>query len=209
MGLAYIKNIQGEVICTEDDALNQSNYRNVNNIDYKDYNCGGWALNTFEWLVPFLSCGNIDDFSYYAETHDSEWIDNLHDFFRDEENCESSKNEVNDEIEKHNGNIEEQYYAHWDNETIINLSIQHLLSAFKDLRLINSLDELEDNEYGIVFGTNYDDFHFARILDGVITAKCGGCEIEEYYNIESAMINYPYGRTYFARKIQAGMDNNY
>lgn len=209
MGLAYIKNMQGEIICTEDDALNRRGYRDVNNTDYENYNCGGWALNIFEWLVPFLSCGNVDDFSYYADVHDDGWNDILHDFFRDEENCESSKSEINSEIKEHNGDIEEQYYAHWNDETIISLSVQHLLSAFKDMRLIGSLDELEDDEYGIVFGTSYDDFHFARVLDGVITAKCGGLEIKEYASIDSAMRDYPYGTTYFARKIQVGMDNNY
>lgn len=209
MGLAYIKNMQGEVICTEDDALNKSGYRNFNNTHSKEYNCGGWALNIFEWLVPFLSCGNVDDFSDLASTCNEEQMNNLYDFFYDEENCESSRNEINSEIERYNGCVEEQYYAHWDHETIIDLSVQHLLSAFKDMRLVNSFDELKDDEYGIIFATNYEDFHFARILNGVITAKCGGLPVEKYHSIDSAMRNYPYGRTYFARKIQAGMDNNY
>lgn len=209
MGLAYIKNMQGEVICTEDDALNKGGYRNVNNTDYGEYNCGGWALNIFEWLIPFLSCGNVDDFSDFASIRSEEQMDNLYDFFYDEENCESSKNEINGEIKKYNGDIEEQYYAHWDHETIIKLSIQHLLSAFKDMRLVSSFDELEDDEYGIVFATNYEDFHFVRFLDGMITAKCGGLPVKKYHSIDSAMRDYPYGRTYFARKIQAGMDNNY
>lgn len=54
MGLAYIENLNGDVISYMDDPLNKTNYRNTNNTYNEDFNCGGWALNTFNWLCLSL-----------------------------------------------------------------------------------------------------------------------------------------------------------
>lgn len=60
MGLAYIENLNGDVISYMDDPLNKTNYRNTNNTYNEDFNCGGWALNTFNWLCPLrYSCFNV------------------------------------------------------------------------------------------------------------------------------------------------------
>ena len=36
-----------------EDYLNRNNYRNSENTDKCDYNCGGFALNTFNWYKPY------------------------------------------------------------------------------------------------------------------------------------------------------------
>ena len=36
----------------EYDYLNSNNYRNINNTSITLYNCGGYALNTFNWYCP-------------------------------------------------------------------------------------------------------------------------------------------------------------
>lgn len=42
MGLAYIENLNGDVISYMNDPLNKTNYRNTNNTYNEDFNCGGW-----------------------------------------------------------------------------------------------------------------------------------------------------------------------
>lgn len=49
-------------IDTEYDYLNSQGLRNVDNTDVDDYNCGGYALNTFSWYMP-----------YEGETEDQEF----------------------------------------------------------------------------------------------------------------------------------------
>lgn len=36
-----------------EDYLNNNGVRNIDNTEYKDYNCGGYALKTFSWYHPY------------------------------------------------------------------------------------------------------------------------------------------------------------
>ena len=49
-----IDNIDEDIdIKNGEDYLNRNNYRNSENTDKCDYNCGGFALNTFNWYKPY------------------------------------------------------------------------------------------------------------------------------------------------------------
>ena len=39
-----------------EDKLNRNENRNKENTALREYNCGGWALNTFSWYRPTLDC---------------------------------------------------------------------------------------------------------------------------------------------------------
>lgn len=220
MGLAYIENLNGNVISYMDDPLNKTNYRNTNNTYNEDFNCGGWALNTFNWLCPFvthaLMCG-LADLEDEADDCDDECDDdevlamNENRFFTDVNDYEKRLNNYLNECHEYGGDDGIFYDTQWDNTIVAMLSKMHLLAAFPDMREVNSFDELNDDEYGIAFATRDDDFHFIRYFDGVITGKCGGLGIHEYDSIEDGLdcLGYTQNKTYFARKIQEGMSNEW
>lgn len=220
MGLAYIENLNGDVISYMDDPLNKTNYRNTNNTYNEDFNCGGWALNTFNWLCPFVThasmCG-LADLEDEADDCDDECDDdevlamNENRFFTDVNDYEKRLNNYLNECHEYGGNDGIFYGTQWDNTIVAMLSKMHLLAAFPDMREVNSFDELNDDEYGIAFATRDDDFHFIRYFDGVITGKCGGLGIHEYDSIEDGLdcLGYTQNKTYFARKIQEGMSNEW
>lgn len=220
MGLAYIENLNGNVISYMDDPLNKTNYRNTNNTYNEDFNCGGWALNTFNWLCPFVThasmCG-LADLEDEADDCDDECDDdevlamNENRFFTDVNDYEKRLNNYLNECHEYGGDDGIFYGTQWDNTIVAMLSKMHLLAAFPDMREVNSFDELNDDEYGIAFATRDDDFHFIRYFDGVITGKCGGLGIHEYDSIEDGLdcLGYTQNKTYFARKIQEGMSNEW
>lgn len=220
MGLAYIENLNGDVISYMDDPLNKTNYRNTNNTYNEDFNCGGWALNTFNWLCPFVThasmCG-LADLEHEADDCDDECDDdevlamNENRFFTDVNDYEKRLNNYLNECHEYGGDDGIFYGTQWDNTIVAMLSKMHLLVAFPDMREVNSFDELNDDEYGIAFATRDDDFHFIRYFDGVITGKCGGLGIHEYDSIENGLdcLGYTQNKTYFARKIQEGMSNEW
>lgn len=220
MGLAYIENLNGDVISYMDDPLNKTNYRNTNNTYNEDFNCGGWALNTFNWLCPFVThasmCG-LADLEDEADDCDDECDDdevlamNENRFFTDVNDYEKRLNNYLNECHEYGGDDGIFYGTQWDNTIVAMLSKMHLLAAFPDMREVNSFDELNDDEYGIAFATRDDDFHFIRYFDGVITGKCGGLGIHEYDSIEDGLdcLGYTQNKTYFARKIQEGMFNEW
>ena len=192
MGLAYIENLNGDVISYMDDPLNKTNYRNTNNTYNEDFNCGGWALNTFNWLCPFVThasmCG-LADLEDETDDCDDECDDdevlamNENRFFTDVNDYEKRLNNYLNECHEYGGDDGIFYDTQWDNTIVAMLSKMHLLAAFPDMREVNSFDELNDDEYGIAFATRDDDFHFIRYFDGVITGKCGGLGIHEYDSI--------------------------
>lgn len=203
-----------------DDPLNKTNYRNTNNTYNEDFNCGGWALNTFNWLCPFVThasmCG-LADLEDEADDCDDECDDdevlamNENRFFTDVNDYEKRLNNYLNECHEYGGDDGIFYGTQWDNTIVAMLSKMHLLAAFPDMREVNSFDELNDDEYGIAFATRDDDFHFIRYFDGVITGKCGGLGIHEYDSIENGLdcLGYTQNKTYFARKIQEGMSNEW
>lgn len=220
MGLAYIENLNGDVISYMNDPLNKTNCRNTNNTYNEDFNCGGWALNTFNWLCPFVThasmCG-LADLEDEADDCDDECDDdevlamNENRFFTDVNDYEKRLNNYLNECHEYGGDDGIFYGTQWDNTIVAMLSKMHLLAAFSDMREVSSFDELNDDEYGIAFATRDDDFHFIRYFDGVITGKCGGLGIHEYDSIEEGLdyLGYTQNKTYFARKIQEGMSNEW
>lgn len=92
------------------DNYNVLKKRNIRNTDKFDYNCGGYALESFSWYLP-----RHDD----IPTHRADGITL--------ESC-----------------------------------IEAMLEDFPNLRVIQSLNELKDNEYAIAFRMSDYDFHYVK-----------------------------------------------
>lgn len=56
-------------------------------------------------------------------------------------------------------------------------AVQYMLNDFPDLRVVQTFDELQSDEYGICYRIGHQDFHFIKRGDnGVFYSKQGGCE---------------------------------
>ena len=63
----------------KDDPFNKNNNRNVRNTPKRNYNCGGYALETFSWYCPH---GEEDDtffgYDYGFDTQEEAWIKTMY-----------------------------------------------------------------------------------------------------------------------------------
>lgn len=115
-----------------EDELNLNGERNIQNTSKIDYNCGGYALETFNWYMPY----------------EKELRYKLYGV-----NC-----------------------GEYTLEQTLQIAIDFMLKDFNgSLRLIDSVEELKDNEYAIAFKIGNHDFHYAkRSKSGNWFHKMGG-----------------------------------
>ena len=144
------------------------------------FNCMGYAFGCFAWMLP------------------------LDAFFED-------GSEVAIEYSRNNGGmtdatidasiidaVDSAYYA---NDYLMEVFVERILKDFSDVRVIGDFDELDSDEYGIVFACGDDDFHFGRYDDGTYTHKRGSYEIEIARNEDEIFGSRYYSdRVYFAKK---------
>lgn len=101
------------------DLYNRNGLRNVRNTIRRTYNCGGYALGTFSWYLPYES----DQYGFV-------WGVNL----------STTRMDI-----------------------ITNECIKFMLEDFADLRLIDSVADLQKGEYAIAFRLSSDgDFHYIK-----------------------------------------------
>ena len=121
-------------------------------LDRYDYNCGGFALGTFDWYVP----------SSYEEDYDNETIEQI---------------EVTDIRQEYYNSRLDHYDAC---DEIANYFIKNMCNDLIGVREIEAESELKENEYLVAFKAAIDDFHYARRLsNGRWFHKMGSCEITE------------------------------
>ena len=66
--------------------------------------------------------------------------------------------------------VDSAYYA---NDYLMEVFVYRILKDFSDVRVINDFDDLDSDEYGIVFACGDDDFHFGRYDEGIYSHKQG------------------------------------
>lgn len=151
------------------------------------FNCMGYAFGCFAWMLP------------------------LDAFFED-----GSKVAI--EYSRNNGGmtdatidasiidaVDSAYYA---NDYLMEVFVERILKDFSDVRVVDDFDELDSDEYGIVFACGDDDFHFGRYDDGIYTHKMGSYEVEIARNEDEIFGSRYYSdRVYFAKKKDCMYDN--
>lgn len=144
------------------------------------FNCMGYAFGCFAWMMP------------------------LDAFFED-------GSEVAIEYSRNNGGmtdatidasiidaVDSAYYA---NDYLMEVFVDRILKDFSDVRVINDFDELDSDEYGVVFACGDDDFHFGRYDEGIYSHKQGCYEVEIARNEDEIFGDRYYSdRIYFAKK---------
>lgn len=161
----------------EFDIFNSRNTHNNDEEDVWSYNCMGYAFRSYGWLLPFDGDYDIID----------DILEELN-----MKNAELTDDEKEDLIQDLYNNI-------YDNSFLIQLAITRMLKFFPELRPIDSFEELKENEYGIVYATCSEDFHFGVYEDGVYSHKMGGLPIQTVENEDEIFYGrYDSKRYYFA-----------
>lgn len=140
-----------------------------------DFNCMGYAFGCLTWLMP------IDPYFEDVEKvlSEMEW-----------------KSEKNRKC-AYQAFLESDY----NNFFLREICIKRILKRFSNVRLIKNFSELRKNEYGIVFATGENDFHFGRYEHKEYSHKLGECCIE-FVEKEDDIFGKEYDspRHYFAVK---------
>lgn len=154
--------------------------------NYECFNCMGYAFGCFAWMLP------------------------LDAFFED-------GSEVAIEYSRNNGGmtdatidasiidaVDSAYYA---NDYLMEVFVERILKDFSDVRVIGDFDELDSDEYGIVFACGDDDFHFGRYDEGIYSHKQGCYQVEIAGNEDEIFGDRYYSdRIYFAKKKDSTYD---
>lgn len=143
------------------DYFNEKRARNEENTNIKDYNCGGYALGTFNWYLPYEK---DESFEYKSNL---DFMDGLR---NDGYSVEEATVIV---LDKNIGQMLEQFGSDLreiSEEEIYNLDDDEELVVY---RLSVMYDEEHDDVYDM-------DFHFMKHYDGNWTHKIGGNEIQFY-----------------------------
>jgi len=202
-----VKDSKGGYFNDHENPLNIGNVRKTSRMRRDLYNCGGYALNTLNWFLPYAPdfvspCvfHNISDDEYYANGYD--YDDDNDDVERDI-NYSTFQDEVEEIIVDNDLDydleevINEIYYRNdFSHEISLLLAEKRILKMFPNIRKINSFEELKENEYGIAYAGGPRDFHFARYDNGTISHKPGGSYIRKEKCLEDA-----FSRRYDSRKI--------
>lgn len=220
-----ILNCYGECLSLSDDPLNYKRKRNSETELIGAYNCGGYALETYNWFLPFF-CRIYDGYVWKiicAEKHweyDEDRLENgntegeiiYQDYLEEviellvEEILDNNKdyNDVEDEDDAERIAYDIYYSGDYSAPAAISLTIKLILSAFPDLRLISNFSEVKENEIGIAYAAGDGDFHFIKYENGKLTHKMGCNQIEEIEDLYECFYNAGYGSEvfFFAKKKQ-------
>ena len=146
----------------------------------ESFNCMGYAFGCYAWMLP------------------------LDAFFEDGSNVaiEYSRNNggISDAMidESIIDAVDSAYYA---NDYLMEVFVDRILKDFSDVRVINDFDELDSDEYGVVFACGDDDFHFGRYDEGIYSHKQGSYQVEIVENEDEIFGDRYYSdRIYFAKK---------
>lgn len=150
------------------------------------FNCMGYAFGCYAWMMP------LD--AYFEDGSDiaTEYSRN---------NGGMTDAMIDESI------IDAVLSAYYANDYLMEVFVDRILKDFSDVRVINDFDDLDTDEYGIVFACGDNDFHFGRYDEGIYSHKQGGYEVEIARNEDEIFGDRYYSdRIYFAKKKDSTYD---
>ena len=150
------------------------------------FNCMGYAFGCYAWMMPLDAY--FEDGSDIAIEY-SRNNGGISDVMIDESIIDA---------------VDSAYYA---NDYLMEVFVDRILKDFSDVRVINDFDELDSDEYGVVFACGDDDFHFGRYDEGIYSHKQGCYEVEIAGSEDEIFGDRYYSdRIYFAKKKDSTYD---
>ncbi len=150
--------------CYMDCFLNLAGERNSFNVDRLNYNCGGLALGTYNWYVPY----DRDIYDHYGEL----------------------------------------MYDIDDIDAAVDYCVDHMLTQFPDGRVVNSVEELEPDEVGVIFRLGDEDFHFILYKEGTYYSKVGSWNTREVAEEEVYDEEWSEFYTYYSKIVILAMPDH-
>ena len=154
--------------------------------NHECFNCMGYAFGCYAWMMP------LD--AYFEDGSDiaTEYSRN---------NGGMTDAMIDESI------IDAVLSAYYANDYLMEVFVDRILKDFSDVRVINDFNELDSDEYGVVFACGDDDFHFGRYDEGIYSHKQGGYEVEIARNEDEIFGDRYYSdRIYFAKKKDSTYD---
>ena len=127
------------------DPFNRNGKRNRSNTDTDDYNCGGFALGTYSWYVPYRSDEQANIYDRWANIQ--MWLDA----------AEDADNTADSLIAR--------AAVHTCVVSLHNLFVKRILEDFPSVRRVQTFEEIKPDERIILFRIGADDFHFIVSFD--------------------------------------------
>lgn len=231
---AYNGTIVTEV--EQEDPYNSVRVRNADNVNQFAFNCGGYALETFNWFLPIMNessiAENAEEKWLISNGFDSYWAfqemdtpnqDELDDYVQTKvSDGETDILDLLSEIELPEGiSIEDAteealqlYNDHnYNTPVAVRIAALNMLKVFSDMREINGWEELNPDEYGIAYRGSDHDFHFVKYdqLKDQFSHKMGYYEVENLPTMEAGFDPEGYNSEtiYFAKKRAVQCDSKY
>lgn len=127
------------------DPFNRNGKRNRSNTDTDDYNCGGFALGTYSWYLPYRLDEQMDIYDRWADIQ--MWLDDV----EDADNTADS--------------LIARAAVHTCVVSLLNLFVKRILEDFPSVRRVQTSEEIKPDERIILFRIGADDFHFIVSFD--------------------------------------------
>ena len=148
-----------------EDAFNQFGTRSRQNVEGWQFNCGGYALSTYNWLCPY-------------------------------------------DTEEDSDRLFDDWYSDMSSNEKLEETVDWMLRHVPDLRRVNGVEDLEDDEYLIAYKCGRTDFHYCkRLPSGQWWHKMGSSRtrrIAEHKVYASTWLGgkYDSDTAFFAKKIR-------
>lgn len=104
-----------------EDVYNQFGTRSRQNVEGWQFNCGGYALSTYNWLCPY-------------------------------------------DTEEDSDRLFDDWYSDMSSNEKLEETVDWMLRHVPDLRLVNGVEDLEEDEYLIAYKCGRTDFHYMKRL---------------------------------------------
>lgn len=200
----YMSLLNDKSVSNAKDAFNLERKRSENTEHDVDYNCGGYALETYNWFLPFFSAcifnsavwrqvckingweydkDELENGNTEGEQIFADYVREITDLLAEEVLANHELYEIAPDDAEYAYDIAYEifYEGNFSSRAAINVAVDLMIKHF-NLRLIKSFEELKDNEYGIAFATTephfFNDFHFIKYVNGIVSHKMGGQPIE-------------------------------
>ena len=127
------------------DPFNRNGKRNRSNTDTDAYNCGGFALSTYSWYVPYRSDEQMQIYERWAGIQ--MWLD------------------VAEDADNITDSLMAKAAVHTCVVSLLNLFVKRILEDFPSVRRVQTFEEIKTDERIILFRIGADDFHFIVSFD--------------------------------------------
>lgn len=157
------------------DPLNLEGVRSFQYTDQEDYNCMGFAFQTFSWMHPRVDASFIEylDEERSCDHVDEKYEDDDDDLeFYTEDEISSIESEAIQDLIDYNRELREfpnedvllyevfDWHYGYCSKVSLAACVGNILNNFSNVRQIKSFDELGEGEYGVAFACRDSDFHF-------------------------------------------------